>query len=89
MPLKKRFQTRMPSRREMVCILIINRTLYLVQDPKTLKKERAKVEEKWKMITKQAQLKNPNFKEPTGKYTALMCSKEPSSLRGHSHCRRT
>ncbi len=43
-----------------------DRTLYLVQDPKTLKKERAKVDEKWKMITKQAQLKNPNFKEPTG-----------------------
>lgn len=40
--------------------------LYLVQDVKALKKERAKVDEKWKMITKQAQLKNPNFKEPTG-----------------------
>jgi serine/threonine-protein phosphatase 2A regulatory subunit B' len=44
------------------------KTLYLVQDPKTLKKERAKVDEKWKMITKQAQLKNPNFKEPTVPY---------------------
>ena len=48
------------------------RTLYLVQDPKTLKKERAKIDEKWKMITKQAQLKNPNFKEPTGIFYFFM-----------------
>jgi serine/threonine-protein phosphatase 2A regulatory subunit B' len=38
--------------------------LYLVQDAKTQKNDRAKVEDKWKLLTKQASLKNPNFKEP-------------------------
>ena len=33
---------------------------------KTLKKERQKVEDKWKILTKQAAMKNPNFKEPVG-----------------------
>lgn len=47
----------------------IIRSLYLVQDMKTLKKERQKVEDKWKILTKQAATKNPNFKEPTGKFT--------------------
>jgi len=42
--------------------------LYLVQDPKTYKKERARVEDKWKAVTKQAQNKNPTFKEPTIPY---------------------
>lgn len=40
--------------------------MYLVQDPKILKKDRAKVEDKWKSLLKQAQQKNPNFKEPVG-----------------------
>jgi len=44
------------------------KSLYLIQDPKTLKKERSKVEDKWKILTKQASLKNPNFKEPVVPY---------------------
>ena len=40
--------------------------MYLVQDPKALKKERSKVDEKWKVLAKQAQSKNPTFKEPIG-----------------------
>ena len=43
-----------------------NRCMYLVQDPKALKKERSKVDEKWKVLAKQAQSKNPTFKEPIG-----------------------
>lgn len=42
--------------------------MYLVQDPKMLKKERSKVEDKWKLLIKQAQTKNPNFKEPISTY---------------------
>jgi len=38
-----------------------------VQDVKILKKERSKIDDKWKILTKQAQNKNPSFKEPTGK----------------------
>jgi serine/threonine-protein phosphatase 2A regulatory subunit B' len=43
-----------------------------VQDPKTIKKERQKVEEKWKLLTKQAALKNANFKEPLGKEKEIL-----------------
>lgn len=42
------------------------RILYLVQDPKKSKSDRNKIEEKWKILTKQATIKNPNFKEPVG-----------------------
>mmetsp|Transcript_37124 Transcript_37124/g.43347 ORF Transcript_37124/g.43347 Transcript_37124/m.43347 type:complete len:487 (-) Transcript_37124:157-1617(-) len=45
-----------------------SKSLYLVQDMKTLKKERQKVEDKWKVLTKQAALKNPNYKEPVVPY---------------------
>mmetsp|Transcript_22377 Transcript_22377/g.25899 ORF Transcript_22377/g.25899 Transcript_22377/m.25899 type:complete len:485 (+) Transcript_22377:37-1491(+) len=45
-----------------------SKSLYLVQDMKTLKKERQKVEDKWKVLTKKAALKNPNFKEPVVPY---------------------
>ena len=39
--------------------------MYLVLDPKMIKKERSKVDDKWKSLTKQALNKNPTFKEPT------------------------
>lgn len=42
--------------------------MYLVQDQKTLKKERTKVEDKWKVLSKQALSKNPGFKEPVVPY---------------------
>lgn len=42
--------------------------MYLVQDQKTLKKERTKVEDKWKVLAKQALNKNPGFKEPVVPY---------------------
>ena len=42
--------------------------MYLVQDQKTLKKERAKVEDRWKVFAKQASSKNPGFKEPVVPY---------------------
>ena len=42
--------------------------MYLVQDQKSLKKERSKVEDKWKTLAKQAQSKNPSFKEPVLPY---------------------
>jgi serine/threonine-protein phosphatase 2A regulatory subunit B' len=45
-----------------------SKCMYLVQDPKVLKKERSKVDDKWKILSKQAQSKNPSFKEPTGIY---------------------
>jgi len=44
------------------------KSLLLIQDAKTQKKERTKVEEKWKSLTKQAAVKNPNFKEPIVPY---------------------
>lgn len=46
-----------------------SKSLHLVQDIKTLKKDRQKVEDKWKQLTKQAALKNPSFKEPVLPYT--------------------
>lgn len=46
----------------------IFRCMYLVQDQKSLKKERTKVEEKWKNLSKLAQNKNPGFKDPLVPY---------------------
>lgn len=62
------------------------KTLYLVQDPKVLKKERAKVDEKWKMLTKQAQLKNPNFKEPIVPYVDTHIVGEHNGLNNGNLC---
>jgi len=44
------------------------KSLYFIQDPKVLKKERSKIDDKWKVLTKQAIIKNPNFKEPIVPY---------------------
>jgi len=44
------------------------KSLLLIQDAKTQKASRAKVDDKWKVLTKQAAIKNPNFKEPTVPY---------------------
>jgi len=41
-------------------------TLYKIA--KILKKDRSKIEEKWKTLQKQALTKNPNFKEPVVPY---------------------
>jgi hypothetical protein len=43
------------------------RSLALIQDPKNAKRDRTKIEERWKQINKQAQTKNPQFKEPVRK----------------------
>ncbi|CAD8076558.1 unnamed protein product [Paramecium sonneborni] len=43
--------------------------LYIIQDAKNQKKDRQKIEEKWKNLTKQALQKNPNFKEPIVPYS--------------------
>jgi len=45
-----------------------SKSLYLIQEQKTLKKERTKVDDKWKTLAKQAQNKNPSFKEPVLPY---------------------
>lgn len=37
-------------------------------DQKQIKKDRQKNEDKWKSLYKQAQSKNPNFKEPVVPY---------------------
>ena len=64
-----------------------NRSLYLVQDPKTLKKDRQKVEDKWKILTKQATIKNPNFKEPIGIFIHFFNTYYVnSSVYGKSYC---
>ena len=41
--------------------------MYLVQDQKIFKKERAKIDDKWKALSRQAQNKNPNYREPISK----------------------
>ena len=46
-----------------------SKILYLLQDAKTLKKDRAKQDDKWKAITQQALKKNPNLKEPVVPYS--------------------
>ena len=44
--------------------------LYLsIQDPKYTKKEKAKMDEKWKSLLKMAQSKNPNLKDPVLPYS--------------------
>lgn len=45
-----------------------NKSLALIQDPKNLKKERSKLDDKWKALLKMAQTKNPNLKEPVLPY---------------------
>lgn len=72
---EKALQNKESSKLDSILIMLFKqlnlgiRCLYLVQDTKVLKKERGKVEEKWKVLTKQAQTKNPGFKEPTGTIT--------------------
>jgi len=44
------------------------KSLLLIQDAKTQKASRTKTEEKWKQLTKQARVKNPNFQEPLVPY---------------------
>lgn len=45
-----------------------NKIYLSLQDPKLVKKEKAKVDEKWKYFLRQAQQKNPNLKEPVLPY---------------------
>lgn len=42
--------------------------LSFIQDPKNVKKEKAKLEDKWKTLLKMAQQKNPNLKQPVLPY---------------------
>ncbi len=35
-----------------------------LQDPKNIKKDKAKLEDKWKNLLKMAQQKNPSLKDP-------------------------
>jgi len=42
--------------------------LHIIQDSKNIKKDRSKIEDKWKTLQKQALTKNPNFKEPVIPY---------------------
>lgn len=46
-----------------------NKTFLAIQDPKYIKKEKAKTEEKWKNLLRLAQQKNPNLKEPVLPYS--------------------
>lgn len=54
--------------------------MYLVQEPKTLKKERQKMEDKWKTLLKSAQQKNPHLKEPIIPYSDLHIVGEHNGL---------
>jgi serine/threonine-protein phosphatase 2A regulatory subunit B' len=40
----------------------------LIPDPKNVKKDRTKIEDKWRALTQQAASKNPSFKEPVLPY---------------------
>lgn len=40
-----------------------------IYDPKLIKKERTKNDEKWKQLLKMAQQKNPNLKQPVLPYS--------------------
>lgn len=42
-----------------------------IQDPKLIKKEKAKMEDKWKILFKMAQQKNPNLKEAVQPYADI------------------
>jgi serine/threonine-protein phosphatase 2A regulatory subunit B' len=48
-----------------------NKSLALIQDPKNLKKDRTKLDEKWKALLKLAQAKNPNLKDPVLPYVDI------------------
>lgn len=39
-----------------------------LQDPKVIKREKAKMDEKWKNLLRLAQQKNPNLKDPVLPY---------------------
>lgn len=41
----------------------------MIQDPKNIKKDKLKVDEKWKALFKIAQQKNPNLKDPSVPYS--------------------
>lgn len=41
----------------------------LIQDPRNVKKDKSKIDEKWKALYKVAQQKNPNLKEPIIPYS--------------------
>jgi serine/threonine-protein phosphatase 2A regulatory subunit B' len=45
-----------------------NKIYMSLQDPKLIKKERAKMDDKWKTLLRMAQQKNPNLKEPVLPY---------------------
>lgn len=45
--------------------------LYLIQDIPVYAQARKKLEDKWQLLTIQAVQKDPNFKEPQGKYRNL------------------
>ena len=45
-----------------------NKIYLSLQDPKMLKKEKSKMDEKWKTLLRMAQQKNPNLKEPVLPY---------------------
>lgn len=46
-----------------------NKIYMAIFDPKQVKKEKAKNEEKWKQLLKMAQQKNPNLKDPVLPYS--------------------
>ena len=45
-----------------------NKIYLSLQDPKSVKKDKSKMEEKWKLFFRQAQQKNPNLREPVLPY---------------------
>ena len=46
-----------------------NKSLLLIQNPASLKKDKSKIDEKWKALFKVAQQKNPNLREPNVPYS--------------------
>lgn len=46
-----------------------NKLYMAIQDPKQVKREKAKMDEKWKNLLRIAQQKNPNLKEPVLPYS--------------------
>jgi serine/threonine-protein phosphatase 2A regulatory subunit B' len=48
-----------------------NKIYLAIQDPKLVKKEKAKMDEKWKTLLKMAQQKNPNLKDPILPYADI------------------
>lgn len=45
-----------------------NKFFQSLQDPKLIRKEKVKMDEKWKTLLRMAQQKNPNLKEPVLPY---------------------